>query len=62
MALSPIEQEARDRYFEKLLAVAFSLQQGPDREVDLEALIEASQMLTERLQQELTALRQEQAE
>ena len=62
MALPPTEQELRDRFFKALLEAAFSLQKGPDPEVSLEALIEASQMLTGRLQQELAELRQEQAE
>ncbi len=38
------------------------LQPGPDHEETLEALIDASQMLTEHLQRELDKLRQEQAE
>ena len=45
-----------------MLVLVMSLKGGPDPEVALEALIEASQMLTEHLQQELTELRQEQAE
>jgi hypothetical protein len=62
MALSPSEQELRERFFKELLEATFSLQKGPDPETALEALIEASQMLTEHLQRELTELRQEQAE
>jgi len=60
MALSP--QELRDRFLATLLETAVSLQTGPDPEVALEALIEASQMLTEHLQRELTKLREEQAD
>jgi hypothetical protein len=62
MPLSPQEKELRDRFFKLLLEEAVSLQAGPDTEVALEALIEASQMLTEHLQRELTELRQERAE
>jgi hypothetical protein len=62
MAISPIEKEMRDRFFKTLLEATFTLQRGPDPETSLEALIEASQMLTEHLQRELTELRQEQAE
>jgi len=62
MALSPEEQQQRDRLFRTLLETAISLQTGPDPEVTLEALIDASQMLTEHLQGALAELRQEQAE
>jgi hypothetical protein len=62
MPLSAQEQQLRDRYFRSLLETATSLQDAADPEVALEALIEASQMLTEHLQRELTLLRQEQAE
>ena len=62
MALSPQEQELRDRFFKAFLEAAIAAQSGPDPEVTLEALIEASQLLTEHLQSELAELRQEQAE
>jgi hypothetical protein len=62
VALSPVERELRDRYFQELLETAFRLQQGPDPEVALEALIEASGMLQHHLQRELDELRQEQAD
>jgi hypothetical protein len=62
MPISPGERQLRDGFLEKLLALAISLQGGPDPEVTLEALIEASQLLTEHLQQELAEVRQEQAE
>jgi hypothetical protein len=62
MSLSPQEQELRDRFFQSLLATATSLESGPDPEVTLEALIEASEMLAEHLKLQLTQLRQEQAE
>ena len=60
MALSSAEREQRDRFFKMMLEMAISLQNGPDLEVTLEALIEASQMLTEHLESELEALRREQ--
>jgi hypothetical protein len=62
MSLSNAQQELRDRFFGLLLQEAFRLQEGPDREVALEALIEAAQMLQEHLQRELAALREEQAD
>jgi hypothetical protein len=62
MALSPIEQEMRDRFFRTLLEATFTLQDNPDRETALEALIDAAGMLQEHLERELTELRQEQAE
>jgi hypothetical protein len=62
MALSPTEQELRDRFFKVLLEATFPLQAGPDPEVALEALIEAAQMLEEHLQRELAELRQERAD
>ncbi|HEY7309393.1 MAG TPA: hypothetical protein VH643_08560 [Gemmataceae bacterium] len=62
MALSPEEQQLRDRYFQILMQTVQSLQPGADPEVTLEALIDAAQMLKERLQRELAELRQEQVE
>jgi hypothetical protein len=62
VALSLAERELRDRFFKDLLEAAFRLQEAPDREVALEALIEAAGMLQEHLRRELDKLRQEQAE
>ncbi|OAI42236.1 hypothetical protein AYO40_01890 [Planctomycetaceae bacterium SCGC AG-212-D15] len=62
MPLSPAEQELRDHFFGKLLMFVMSMKGGEDPEVTLEAMIEACQMATEHLQQELAELRQEQAE
>jgi hypothetical protein len=62
MALSPEEQQLRDRFFQLLMRTIEPLQPGADPEVTLEALIDASGMLRERLQRELAELRQEQAE
>jgi hypothetical protein len=63
MGLSPQEVQLRTRFLNTLLEAARSLEQeGPDPEVTLEALIDASEMLTEHLQRELAELRQEQAE
>ena len=62
MAISRGEQELRERFFRFLCESVLPLKAGPDPEVALEALIEASQMLTEHLQQELEERRQEQVE
>ncbi len=62
MDLSPAEAALRERFFQTLLQTAFSLKTGPDPEVTLEALIEATAMLREHLEQELAELRQEQVD
>ena len=62
MDLSPAEAELRERFFNALLQAAFPLKSGPDPEVALEAMIEATAMLKEHLEHELEELRQEQAE
>lgn len=62
MPLSSEEQNLRDQFFKTLSAAVLPLQAGADPEVTLEAMIEAAQMLQERLQRELAELRQEQAE
>jgi hypothetical protein len=62
VALSSTGRELRDRFFKDLLEVAYRLQEAPDREVALEALIEAAGMLQEHLLRELDELRQEQAD
>jgi hypothetical protein len=60
--MSPEEQMLRDRFFKVLLEATYPLQNGPDPEVALEALIEAAQMLRQHLERELNELRQEQTE
>lgn len=62
MAISPDHQQRRERYLQTLIEAARPLQQSDDPEVALEALIDATQMLKERLQSELAELRQEQVE
>jgi hypothetical protein len=62
MSLSPTEEQLRDRFLKVLLETVLPLQVGPDPEVTLEALIDASTMLTARLQRELDELRQEQTD
>jgi len=62
MPLSLEEQRLRDQFFELLSEAVLPLQAGSDPEVTLEAMIEAAQMLQERLQRELAELRQEQAD
>jgi hypothetical protein len=62
MALSSVACELRDRYVRILLDAALPLQQGSDPEVALEALIEATQIVRGKFEQELAELRQEEAE
>ena len=62
MTLTDVGKELRDRYLEVLLEATRPLQAGPDREVALEALIEAASVLRDRLRLELVELRQEQVE
>jgi hypothetical protein len=62
MPLSLEEQQLRDQFFKTLSEAVPPLQAGADPEVALEAMIEAAQMLQERLQRELAELRQEQAD
>jgi hypothetical protein len=62
MPLSLQEQQLRDQFFQTLSAAVLPLPSGSDPEVTLEAMIEAVQMLQERLQRELAELRQEQAD
>ncbi|MCI0456865.1 MAG: hypothetical protein L0Z62_07800 [Gemmataceae bacterium] len=59
MPLSPAAQSLQERFFRQLLEVVRPLQQGPDPEVTLEALIEAVEVLRDRLEGELAELRQE---
>jgi hypothetical protein len=59
MTLSPKAQSLKERFFHQLLEAARPLQQGPDPEVALEALIEAVELLRDRLEGELDELRQE---
>jgi len=60
MPLSSEEQHLRDKFLKMLMETVQPLQPGADPEVTLEALIEAAQMLQDRLQRELEELRQEQ--
>jgi hypothetical protein len=62
MPLSNDVEPLRDRFLQALLDAVRPLQQGPDPEVTLEALIEATGLLRQRLEQELAELRQEEAE
>jgi hypothetical protein len=62
MPLSPEGQELRDRFLAVLLETARPLQACPDPEVALEAMIEAAELLRDRLRQELAELRQEQVD
>ena len=62
MPRSREEEALCQQYFQTLLESAVSLQQGPDPEVALEALLDAVQMLQEHLQHQLVELRTEQVE
>jgi hypothetical protein len=59
MALSKVAQQLRDEYVRKLIEAAAPLQQSADLEVALEALIEATQIVKEKFEQELAEVRQE---
>jgi hypothetical protein len=59
MDLSRAEQQLRDRFFRTMLEATFSLQQGADQEMTLQALIRAAEMLKDRFEQELEELREE---
>ncbi len=62
MTLLSHEQALTERFFLALQQTAIGLQGGLDPEVDLEALIAAARLLTERLEGELQELREEQAD
>jgi hypothetical protein len=53
------QKDRRERYVLALIEATFPLQEGPDREVNLELLIDAAGMLKEHLEAELSELRQE---
>jgi hypothetical protein len=56
------KQELRDRFLKILEEAAIAFGTGHDPEVSLEAMIEASRMLTEHLEGELQELREEEAD
>lgn len=62
MSLSHQGSELSRRFLEVFLNTAISLQPGDDPEVTLEALVEASRLLTEHLEKELQEIRVEQAD
>jgi hypothetical protein len=62
MDLPPARHELTERFFQALLEATFPLKTGPDPELTLEALIEATQRLGEHLEHELQELREEQAD
>jgi hypothetical protein len=62
MSLNATGSKLRDRFLMVLQDAAVGLQQGDDPELTLEALIEASELLTQRLRQELQELREEQTD
>lgn len=48
-----------EKFLTAMVEATFPLQQGPDREITLRALIDAANMLKERFEGELAELRQE---
>jgi hypothetical protein len=62
MSLTASASKLRDRFLTVLQDAAVGLQPGDDPELTLEALIEASELLTQRLRHELQELRQEQTD
>jgi hypothetical protein len=62
MGPPPSDMPLKERLLQAMVEATFSLQQGPDPEVILEALIEAADMLKARFEQELAELRQESVE
>ena len=62
MTLSETEQQLREQFLQVMLQAACPLQQGPDREKTLQALIAAAAMLRDRFEQDLAELRQEEAD
>ena len=52
----------RDQFLRTMLEATAGLQEGPDREVTLQALIAAADLLRERFEQELAELRVEEVE
>jgi hypothetical protein len=59
MSATQTDHALRDRFLQAMIEATFPLQQGPDQEVVLHALIEAAEMLKERFERELEELRQE---
>jgi hypothetical protein len=62
MELSTAQHQLREQFLMTLLQAALPLQTGPDRELTLELLIQAADMLKEQLENELAELRQEEAD
>lgn len=57
------QQQLRERYVLALIEATFPLQEEePDRQVTLELLIEAADLLKEHLEKELQELREEEAD
>jgi hypothetical protein len=52
-------EQLTHQLFMTMLEATFPLQAGPDRELTLQALIQAAEMLRQRFEQELDELRQE---
>ncbi len=59
MDLSPEVLKLREQFFTAMVEATAPLQGGPDREITLQALIAAAELLSERFARELEELRQE---
>ena len=59
MTIPGPQVELTERFLKVMLEATFPLQTGPDREMTLQALIRAAEMLQERFEGELAELRQE---
>ena len=59
MVITKQERDLRDHFFTAMAEATAPLQDGEDREITLQALIRAAEMLKERFEQELDELRQE---
>jgi hypothetical protein len=57
VSLSPEAEDLRDKFFRFLVHATDNLWHGPDPEVALEALVEATGQLREHLQEELALRR-----
>jgi hypothetical protein len=59
MVISQTERDLQHQFFTAMAESTAPLQDGNDREITLQALIRAAEMLKERFEQELDELRQE---
>jgi hypothetical protein len=62
MAAAEDRNQTRERFFIALAEATMPLKGGPDPELALEVLLEATDLLKQHLERELEELRQEQAD